>query len=167
MFIDSTKVKFLLNLLTFLSLSAIFYVYYFTEVVTKYANGYTNLVVSYEEINHKIKPPILTVCTTPHSKIAVLKKYNVTASTLSEPSEREEKILEKFNLTFVDFFREVTFSLSRDFNIYLTIWIYGNNGWDDYKIKLNEGIKNIVQVHKIKVPEEKKIFNDSYCEIGW
>ena len=124
MFIDSTKVKFLLKLLTFLSLSAIFYVYYFTEVVTKYANGYTNLVVSYEEINHKIKPPILTVCTTPHSKIDVLKKYNVTASTLSEPSEREEKILEKFNLTFVDFFREVTFSLSRDFNIYLTIWIY-------------------------------------------
>ena len=95
MIIDSTKVKFLLKLSTFLSLSAIFYVYYFTEVVTKYANGYTNLVVSYEEINHKIKPPILTVCTTPHSKIDVLKKYNVTASTLSEPSEREEKILEK------------------------------------------------------------------------
>ena len=150
MFFDRIKVKFVLKLLTFLSLLAIFYVYYFTEVVAKYANGYTNIVNLNEIIKDKLKPPILTFCTTPRSKIDVLKKYNLTASALAEPTEREENILDALNKTFVDFFREVTFSLERDYDAYLRIWIYGKNGWDLYKIKLNKGNKNTIQVNTVR-----------------
>ena len=131
-FFDRTKIK--LRLLLFLSLSVIFYVYYFTEVVTKYANGYTNVVVSNEEITDEIKTPIFTVCTTPHFNIAILNKYNFTASALTEPSEREENTLYDFNKTFVEFFREATFLLNNDFYMYLTIWTYGQNGWKSYRI---------------------------------
>ena len=152
MFFDITKLKILLKLLIFLSLSAIFYVYYFTEVVTKYANGYTNIVNLNEIIKDKLKPPILTFCTTPRSKIDVLKKYNLTASALAEPTEKEEKIFDTLNKTFVDFYREVTFSLERDYDVYLRVWIYGKNGWDLYKIKLNKGNKNTIQVNTTLFP---------------
>ena len=81
-----------------------------------------------------------------------MKKYNLTASALAEPTEREEKILDTLNKTFVDFFREVTFSLERDYDVYLRIWIYGKNGWDLYKIKLNKGNKNTIQVNTTLFP---------------
>ena len=152
MFCNSSKIKVLLKFFTILSLSAVFYVFYFTEVVTKYANGYTNVVVSNEEIFGEITPPIITVCTIPHSDATILNKYNVTASALSEPSKGEKTILTNFNKTFVDFFREVTFSLNSDFYMYLTIWIYGKSGWVSYKTKLNESNENIIQVKMVLIP---------------
>ena len=146
MFFDITKIKILLKLLIILCLSAIFYVYYFTEVVTKYANGYKNVVVSNEEFDGGMKPPILTACALPHYKIAALKKYDINGSALTEPSE---KILHNFNNSFVDLFREVTFSLDNDFHMYLTIWVYDKNGWEPFKIKLSLGTKNIIKVNSI------------------
>ena len=79
-------------------------------------------------------------------------QYNVPASALSEPSKVEKTILTNFNKTFVDFFREVTFSLNSDFYMYLTIWIYGKSGWVSYKTKLNESNENIIQVKMVLIP---------------
>ena len=84
-------VKFLLQAAIFVSLSTIFYFYYFTEVVQKFANGYTNLVVSQETILDGAKPPFLTFCMNPVVKVEVLTKYNISAAALNEPNSKVDK----------------------------------------------------------------------------
>ena len=139
-------IKFLLQAIIFLSLSMIFYFYYFTEVIQKFANGYTNVVVSQETLLDGEKPPFLTICTNPVAKVEILKKYNISASALDEPNLRERKILSKLNKTIEGFYREATFKLDQDFYIYLTLWLYSNEGWETRKEKLVEGNSNFIQV---------------------
>ena len=83
---------------------------------------------------------------TPRRKLSVLRKYNLSASVLDEPNEVERIILENLDKTVTDIFREATFSLNSDFQIHMTSWFYGENGWHAYKVKVNERITNNIKV---------------------
>ena len=139
-------VKFFLQAAIFVALSTIFYFYYFTEVVQKFASGYTNVIVSHENILHGVKPPFLTFCMDPSVKVEVLTKYNISAGALNEPNSKEKNIHSNLNKTIEDFYREATFKLDEDFQIYLTLWQYTNKGWEPRKGKLVEGNSNFIDV---------------------
>ena len=58
----------LLKTAIFIGLSAVFYVFYFTTVAQKYAEGLTTVVVSQERMGNRKKIPFLTLCMTPFAK---------------------------------------------------------------------------------------------------
>ena len=76
-----------------------------------------------------------------------LNKYNISVEALNEPNPFEIKILESFNKTVEDLYREATFKLNRDFFMYVTWWIYDNKGWQEYKIQCFEGNENFIKVN--------------------
>ena len=146
MYCNIRLIKLLLQALLFLSLFMIFFFYYCTEVMQKFANDYTNVVVSQETIVNGAKPPFLTLCMNPGAKDHILKKYNFSALALNEPNVHERKILIDSNKTVEDFFREATYKLDHDFEVYLSLWTYTNNGWEYNKEKINESDSNFIQV---------------------
>ena len=89
----------ILKLGVFLSLSIIFYVYYFSDVARKYRDENTYLSKSHETVTD-IKVPILTLCLNdPIARMSVLKKYNLTVKALDEPTINEQKTLKNMNKT--------------------------------------------------------------------
>jgi hypothetical protein len=58
----------LLKTAIFIGLSAVFYIFYFTTVAQKYAEGHTTVVVSQERMGNGKKFPFLTLCMTPCAK---------------------------------------------------------------------------------------------------
>ena len=138
--------KLLMQLVLFTSLFMVFYFYYFTEIIQKFANDYTNVVVSHETHLDGGKPPILTICMNPGAKEEILKKYNISASALNEPSFNERKILNDSDKTIEAVFREATYKLNQDFLVYLSLWLYTENGWESRKGKLVEGNSNFIKV---------------------
>ena len=139
-------VKFMLKSGIFLCLSGIFYVYYFSEVAEKYAHGYTNLVLSQDTTLNRVKFPFFTLCMSPHVKLSVLDKYNMSIQVLDEPNMMEKETLMNLNKTLKDLFMEATFQLNRDFHLYIIHWDYGNEGLKRYKTQLFEGNANYIQV---------------------
>ena len=134
----------------FVSLSAIFYMFYFRTVAQKYAEGHTTVVVSQERLENGKKFPFLTLCMTPSAKSEVLEKYNVSLNSLNEPNSDEKQILSNLNKTVEDLFREATFQINKDFELYVTLWFYEESfGWKDYKGKMVEGNENYIQVCKV------------------
>ena len=89
----------LLKTAIFIGLSAVFYVFYFTTVAQKYAEGLTTVVVSQERMGNRKKIPFLTLCMTPCAKKSVLENNNVSLNALNEPNYEEKKILRKSNKT--------------------------------------------------------------------
>ena len=87
----TTIIKFMLKSGIFLCLSGIFYVYYFSEVAEKYAHGYTNLVLSQDTTLDRVKFPFFTLCMSPHVKLSVLDKYNMSIQVLDEPNMLEKE----------------------------------------------------------------------------
>ena len=138
--------KLIMQLVLFASLFMVFYFYYFTEIIQKFANDYTNVVVSHETHLDGGKPPILTICMNPGAKEEILKKYNISASALNEPTFNERKILNDLNKTIEDVFREATYKLNQDFLVYLSLWLYTENGWESRKGKLVESNSNFIKV---------------------
>ena len=123
---SSTILKFILKLGIFFCLSVIFYVYYFSEVVDKYAKGYTNLAISKKMLTGGVKLPFMTLCMSPQAKKYVLNKYNMSFNALDEPNPKEKEILFKLNKMQKDLFMESTFQINKDFHLYVSFKKYDN-----------------------------------------
>ena len=95
----TSQILLLLKTAIFIGLSAVFYVFYFTTVAQKYAEGHTTVVVSQERMGNRKKIPFLTLCMTPCAKKSVLENNNVSLNALNEPNYEEKKILRKLNKT--------------------------------------------------------------------
>ena len=146
MYTKHSLVRFFLKSAAFLGLIGIFYVYYFTDVIQKYSHGFTNIIFTTERVKNGTKPPFLTMCMTPRAKLSILENYNLSLGALNEPNTFELKIMKNLNLTIEDLFREVTFQLNVDFYLHMVWWVYDENGWEEYRSKLFEGIDNIIMV---------------------
>ena len=143
----TSQVLLLLKIALFIGLSAVFYVFYFTTVAQKYAEGHTTVVVSQERMENGKKFPFLTLCMTPCAKKSVLEQNNVSLNALNEPNYKEKKILAKMNKTIEGLFREVAYKLNVDFEFYITLWFYEEDfGWKGYKGKMLEGDDNYIKV---------------------
>ena len=134
----------------FLSLFVIFYVYYFSEVAKKYADKNTYLSETPKRVD-KIEPPLFTFCLAgPIAKLAILKKYNISLNALDEPSLREKGILINLNKTMLDFYREATYQLNREFELYMTYREHYEDGGKYHKKKLFLG-KNLNNTIKVNI----------------
>ena len=145
-----THILLVLKSLIFISLAVIFYIFYFTDVVKKFAERDTTLIYSQENIeeNEKNPPPLITFCTNPRAKNSILKEYKLSPGVLDEPNSNDKKILISLNKTVEDLFREVTFKINRDFYLYLNLWFYEEGyGWQSYEGKMKEGPDNYIEVH--------------------
>ena len=138
----------ILKSLIFISLAAIFYVFYFTGVVKKFAERDTTLINSQETIKEKEKnPPFLTFCMNPRAKNSILDGYKLSRGVLNEPNFNDKKILISLNKTVEALFREATFKLNKDFYFSIGLWVYGDEfGWTNYTSKMTEGSNNYIQV---------------------
>ena len=147
MHLKLSLIKFLIKSSIFIALSAVFYVFYFTEVIHKYADGYTNMAIIKETLQNGMKPPYLTMCMSPHAKESLLKHQNMSLGALSEPNINEKKILADLNITIEQFFRKYTFKLNEDYYLYISFWSYEKEGWKENKTKLYLGQDNRIKVH--------------------
>ena len=130
----------------FIALSAIFYIFYLTEIIKKYADGYTYFL-TYQKTMETITPPFLTLCPAPRAKLSILEKYNMSFGSLNEINKKEIETLASLNKTVEDLFRETTFKLNVDFYIFVVFWYYeSHNGWIQYRNKLSEGTDNFLKV---------------------
>ena len=132
----------------FISLAVIFYIFYFTKVVDKFAERDTTMVLSQETIEkNETNPPFVTFCATPRAKNSILEGYNLSLGFLDEPNSNDKKILISLNKTIEDLYREVTFKLNRDFYLYINLWFYDDKfGWQDFEGKMKEGSDNYIEV---------------------
>ena len=140
------RILLVLKSLTFVSLAAIFYVFYFTEVVNKFAERDTTLVNSQETLEkNERNPPFITFCMTPRAKNSILDGYKLSHGVLNGPNSNDKKILTNLNKTIEALFREVTFKLNRDFYLTINLWL----GWDQHAEKMTEGSNNYIKVQII------------------
>ena len=148
----TSRVLLILKFMIFISLAALFYIFYFTEVVNKFAERDTTMVLSQETIEkNETSPPLITFCLTPRSKNSILEGYNLSGGVLDEPSSNDQKILIRLNKTIEDLFREITFKLNRDFHLYINLWFYDDKfGWQHFEGKMKEGSDNYIEV-QIKI----------------
>ena len=149
-----SNILLILKSLIFISLAAIFYIFYFTEVANKFAERDTTLIFTQETIKENERnPPFITFCMAPRADIAILDGYKLSRGVLDEPNSNDKQILISLNKTIDDLFREVTFKINRDFYLYLNLWFYEEGyGWQSYEGKMKEGPDNYIEVnitHKI------------------
>ena len=145
----SSYILLLLKTLIFICLAVIFYAFYFTDVVIKFAHKDTTLVLSQEFVDkNETEAPFITFCTQPRAKKAILEKYKLSSGVLNEPNPKDIEILVSLNKTIEILFREVTFKMNVDFELYIKLWYYDDNyGWKNYEGKLQEGSNNYIKVH--------------------
>ena len=144
----TSRVLLILKSMIFISLAALFYIFYFTKVVNKFAERDTTMVLSQETIEkNETNPPFVTFCTTPRAKNSILEGYNLSLGFLDEPNSNDKKILISLNKTIEALYREVTFKLNRDFYLYINLWFYDDKfGWQDFEGKMKEGSDNYIEV---------------------
>ena len=144
----ASRVLLILKFMIFISLAAIFYIFYFTEVVNKFAERDTTMVLSQETIEkNETSPPFITFCTTPRAKNSIFEGYKLSGGVLDEPTSNDRKILTSLNKTIEDMFREITFKLNRDFYLYINLWVYDDKfGWQNFEGKMKEGSDNYIEV---------------------
>ena len=71
--IKASHILLFIKFIIFISLAAIFYIFYFTEVVNKFAERDTTLINSQETIEeNEMNPPFVTFCMTPRAKSSIL-----------------------------------------------------------------------------------------------
>ena len=157
----TSHIHLLSKTLIFICLAAIFFIFYCTEVVNKFTERDTNLILSQENIEeNKMKFPVITFCMTPRSKNSILDGYKLSRAVLNEPNSNDQKILISLNKTVDDLFREATFKLNRDFHLQFNLWFYEDEfGWQNYEGKMKEGSDNYIQVW-IK---PKMSLNHAFC----
>ena len=139
----------ILKSMIFIFFATLFYIFYFTDVVKKFAERDTTLIYSQENIeeNEKNSPPFITFCTNPRAKNSILKEYKLSPGVLDEPNSNDKKILISLNKTAESLFREVTFKINRDFYLHITLWFYEEEyGWQNYEGKMKEGNDNYIEV---------------------
>ena len=144
----TSRVLLILKSMIFISLAALFYIFYFTKVVNKFAERDTTMVLSQETIEkNETNPPFVTFCTTPRAKNSILEGYNLSLGFLDEPNSNDKKILISLNKTIEALYREVTFKLNSDFHLYINLWFYDDKfGWQDFEGKMKEGSDNYIEV---------------------
>ena len=143
MYCKTSLILFFFKAAIFSSLAFVLYEVYFTEIVQKYAKGYTYLHTSQETMDTKIKPPFLTLCMTPRAKMPILEKYNMSLGSLNEPNLDETLTLTNFNKTIEELFREATFKLHIDYSLNISLWFYEEDGWKSYEKEILEGNNSI------------------------
>ena len=150
----ASHILLILKSMIFVSLATIFFTFYFTDVVNKFAERDTTLIYSQETIERNEKnPPFITLCMTPRSKYSILDEYKLSRGVLDEPRANDTNILIYLNKTVESLFREVTFKLNRDFYLYISLWFYEEEfGWQYYEGKMEEGHDNYIEVQiKLKL----------------
>ena len=149
---DSSSILLILKSLIFISLAAIFYIFYFTDVVNKFAERDTTLVHSQETIEENERNlPFITFCMTPRAKNSILDGYKLSRGVLNEPNSNDKKNLIRLNKTVEALFREATFKLNRDFYFSINLWFYEDEfGWTNYTGKMIEGSNNYIEVLILK-----------------
>ena len=146
MICKSSYILLFLKTLIFICLAVIFYTFYFTDVVSKFANRDRTLVFSQEIVDkNATEVPFITFCSQPRAKKTILEKYKLSSGVLNEPNPNDIEILLSLNKTVDTLFREVTFKMDVDFELYIKLWYY-ENGWKNYKGKLQKGSNNYIKV---------------------
>ena len=147
-----SNILLILKSLIFIFLGALFYIFYFTEVVNKFAERETTLVHSQETIDTiERNTPHITFCMTPRAKNSILDGYKLSRGVLNEPNFNDKKILISLNKTVEALFREATFKLNRDFYFSINLLFYEDEfGWTNYTGKITEGRNNYIEVLIIK-----------------
>ena len=147
-----SSILLILKSLIFIFLGALFYIFYFTDVVKKFAERDTTLVHSQETIGENERnPPFITFCMTPRAKNSILDGYKLSRGVLNEPNSNDKKNLIRLNKTVEALFREATFKLNRDFYFSINLWFYEDEfGWTNYTGKMTEGSNNYIEVLIIK-----------------
>ena len=135
----------------FISLAIISYIFYFTDVVNKFAERDTTLIYTQETIKENERnPPFITFCMAPRADTLILDGYKLSRGVLDEPNSNDTQILISLNKTIDSFFREVTFKLNRDFYFSIGLWFYEDkSGWIKYSKKMKEGSDNYIEVQII------------------
>ena len=143
-----SSILLILKSLIFISLAAIFYIFYFTEVANKFAERDTTLIYTQETIKENERnPPFITFCMAPRADTLILDGYKLSRGVLDEPNSNDKQILISLNKTIDSLFREVTYELNRDFHLLLNLWFYDNEfGWTNYTSKMKEGSENFIEV---------------------
>ena len=148
MICKSSYILLFLKTLIFICLAVIFYTFYFTDVVSKFANRDRTLVFSQEIVDkNATEAPFITFCSHPRAKKTILEKYKLSSGVLNEPNLNDIDILFSLNKTIDTLYREVAIKMDVDFELYIKLWYYDNkNGWKNYEVKLQEGSNNYIEV---------------------
>ena len=144
----------ILKSMIFIFFATLFYIFYFTDVVNKFAEKDTTIIYSQETVEeNEMISPFITFCTNPSTKISILEEYKLSNGFLDAPNSNDTKILMSLNKTIEALFREATFKLNRDFYLYINLWFYEEEfGWQNYEGKMEEGSENYIEVQiKLKV----------------
>ena len=144
-----------LKTLIFISLAVVFYIFYFTDVARKFAERHTTVIHSQENINENERnPPFIIFCMTPRAKNSMLERHNLSNGFLIGPNLNDQKVLISLNETAESLYREVTFKLNEDFNLYINLWFYEDDDvWHNYGGKMNEGSNNHIKVCRHLTPK--------------
>ena len=144
----NSNILLILKSLIFISLAAIFYIFYFTEVANKFAERDTTLIYTQETIKENERnPPFITFCMAPRADTLILDEYKLSRGVLDEPNSNDKQILISLNKTIDSLFREVTFKLDQDFYFSIGLWFYEDkSGWIKYSKKMKEGSDNYIEV---------------------
>ena len=146
MICEISHILLLLKTMIFICLATIFCIFYLTDFVRKFAERDTTLVFSQETVEENgIESPFIIFCMQPRAKILILEKYKLSSGVLNEPNSKDIDILVSLNKTIDTLFREVTFKMDVDFELYIKLWFY-ENGWKNYEGKLQEGSNNYIKV---------------------
>lgn len=132
----------------FASLAAIFFIFYFVEVVQKFAERDATFVFSKETISeNEMKLPFITFCMAPLAKRSILEEYNLSYGVLNEPNPNDREVLVGLKKTIKELFREVTFKINVDFELTIKLWFYEEDyGLKAYEGKMEEGNNNYIKV---------------------
>ena len=143
-----SHIPLILKSMIFIFLAIISYIFYFTDVLNKFAEKDTTLIYSQETVeDHEIHPLFITFCTNPRANKSILEEYKLSSGVLDEPNSNDKKILISLNKTVENLFREVTFKLNRDFRLSINLWSYHDEfGWQNDTGTMKEGSDNYIQV---------------------
>ena len=93
-----SNILLVLKSMIFIFLAAIFYIFYFTDVMNKFAERDTTLVHSQETIEENERnPPFITFCMTPRAKNSILDGYKLSRGVFNEPNSKDQSILISLN----------------------------------------------------------------------
>ena len=150
MICKSSYILLFLKTLIFICLALIFYAFYFTDVVSKFEHRDRTLVFSQEIVDkNATEAPFITFCTQPRAKKTILEKYKLSSGVLNEPNPKDIEIIVSLNKTLDTLFREATFKINVDFEMYIKLWYYEDYyGWKSYHGKMHEGSNNYIMVGK-------------------
>ena len=144
---NSSNILLLLKTLIFICLAIVFFIFYFTDVIHKFAERDTTLILSHETIEENVaEAPLITFCVQPRVKRTILEGYKLSTGVLYEPHQNDVEILASLNKTIETLFREVTFKINVDFELVIKLWYYEDDyGWKNYTGKMREG-SNYIKV---------------------